>query len=589
MLAADSPSWDSSGNGLLNGAYNFRQVFYYLADSAGDLYDASSAQGQINFDGNGHYTLSDATVYNLTIGLSRKLARTGAYSIASSGFGFIDSPLEGGDRVYATVSASGVTGSTTETGNGYNDLFLASPVSSGGALQGTYSIACFSPSLTATFTSSALIQMIADGSGNMAPTLMAGFIGGSGASGAIGPMLPASYAFSNGAGTLTLGDASVFAQANEAFFVSPDGRFVFGGATGGIDVFAGIRVDPAPASSLSGLFFEAGIDEDVSNISNGLATLGTWYGSLNAAAGSIFHHRRMNTALAANAIGFTFAESDAGSSGQYAITPDGTMRVGIAAWPHIGIQVAMAAPAVSGSGVFINPQAVVNSASSAPFTAGIAPGEWITIAGSNFASDSAAAQTTPMPNSIAGVQVLINGAAAPLSFVSPIQISALTPQSIEPGIATIQVISNGAPSNTVTALVNQTAAGIFTSNGVYAIAIHGDYSMVAPWNPAQPGETIAAYVDGMGAVAPAVADGTTAPDTPLSRVIASFAVDLDGEPSPNLSFAGLSPGLAATYQINFEIPPDMPPGDHVLGLTGPDSRTAEALITVGGTAGSGPQ
>ncbi len=584
LQAADAPAWDSGGNGLLSGTWNFRQVLYYPADAAGDLLNAASLQGQITFDGNGHYSVSGAAEFDLLSGRSTSYSTNGSYAMSSGGFGYFDSPLEGGDRIYALVSPKGLIGSTTETGNGYTDLFVATPSSAVSTLTGSYAIACFSPSAGVPWTSSFMVQITTDGMGNLTQSAVSGFTG-NGGSGFTGALTGATYAIANGAGALNLPDASIFAQSKERFWLSPDGTFLFGGAANGIDLFVGVRTDPAPAAALTGLYLEGGIDVDATNLAAGIAPIGAWYGSLNAANAPILHHRRMNTPIPAvsgqnSAVGQTFAEA-ASLSGQSSISADGGARVSLPPWPHLGIQIAMALPAPSGAGVFLSPQGIVNAASAAPFTAGISPGEWLTLYGSNLAPAAASDSTIPVPQNISGVQVLVNGVAAPVAFVSAGQISALVPQSTAPGIATVQVISNGAASNTITTLVNLTAPGVYTSSGSYAVAIHGDYSLVSPSSPAQPGETVAVYVDGLGAVSSPPPDGAAAASAPLSGALAVFAVDLDGVPSPGIEYAGLSPGLAATYQINFQVPPGTPAGDHVLGISGPDSRTALALISVG--------
>ena len=57
-LIAQTPTWDTSGNGMLNGTYYFRQVIYELS-SAGDgtLYDALAFYGTVTFSGTGTYTM----------------------------------------------------------------------------------------------------------------------------------------------------------------------------------------------------------------------------------------------------------------------------------------------------------------------------------------------------------------------------------------------------------------------------------------------------------------------------------------------------------------------------------------------------
>ena len=110
----------------------------------------------------------------------------------------------------------------------------------------------------------------------------------------------------------------------------------------------------------------------------------------------------------------------------YVVGADG-VRIGSGIGPYLGINVALLPPSFSGSGVYLNPAGIVNTASFAPFTAGIAPGDFITLYGANLAPGTATAYTVPFPTTagLDGVQVTVNGLPAPVQFVSPGQISVL--------------------------------------------------------------------------------------------------------------------------------------------------------------------
>ena len=59
---------------------------------------------------------------------------SGTYSIAASGQGFLSNPLFPGPPaailIYGMVNAQGIfVGSSTENQNGYNDVFIAAPLS----------------------------------------------------------------------------------------------------------------------------------------------------------------------------------------------------------------------------------------------------------------------------------------------------------------------------------------------------------------------------------------------------------------------------------------------------------------------------
>src|SRR5437773_11943920 len=85
----------------------------------------------------------------------------------------------------------------------------------------------------------------------------------------------------------------------------------------------------------------------------------------------------------------------------------------------------------------INPGGVVNIAG---FQAPVAPGSAVAILGTNLASAVVSAKALPLPATLGGVSVLVNGTlAAPLFYVSPTQISAQLPYETPPGAATLSV------------------------------------------------------------------------------------------------------------------------------------------------------
>ena len=118
---------------------------------------------------------------------------------------------------------------------------------------------------------------------------------------------------------------------------------------------------------------------------------------------------------------------------------------------------------LSGIGIASGPtptiQAIVDSWG---YTAGIAPGLWVTIGGTNLAGPP---QTwnldgvQELPVALGGVTVTFNGAPAALLYVSPTQINALIPASVVPGKVQVVVQVNGLASNpfTITAQAAQPA------------------------------------------------------------------------------------------------------------------------------------
>src|ERR1017187_5923329 len=77
---------------------------------------------------------------------------------------------------------------------------------------------------------------------------------------------------------------------------------------------------------------------------------------------------------------------------------------------------------LSGQSPQINTGGIVNIASLA--STAIAPGSIISIFGANFAAGTWSAPSFPLPSSVNGTQVTINGLPAPMFMVSPNQINA---------------------------------------------------------------------------------------------------------------------------------------------------------------------
>jgi uncharacterized protein (TIGR03437 family) len=151
-------------------------------------------------------------------------------------------------------------------------------------------------------------------------------------------------------------------------------------------------------------------------------------------------------------------------------------------------------------------------------------------------------------------------------LVSENQIDALIPYEISgDSFATFQVTVNGSASNKVTVYADKTAPGIYTlaENGIGDGAIlHANYSVVSDSSPAVPGETVLLFMNGLGTVTPPVDDGAAASSTSLSDSDEFTNMEIvvlldDGADSPvqaNVAFAGLAPGFAGLYQVNFTIP-----------------------------------
>jgi uncharacterized protein (TIGR03437 family) len=592
---------------LLNGTYYFRDLACRPVSPSG-LKEAVAVFGNITFDGNGNYTVS-AMVNDSSGTAPYPLSTNGTYVVSASGLGYLTHPLSAGDRIYGLAAQLSpfqpaiLVGSATETTNGFNEIFVAAPLiatpPTSASLVGVYNIAYLNFPLTAqypaafdpTYAYNAYFQMTADGMGNIGSVNIAGHEGAGTSFSVVEPGV--TYTFSSGAATLNFTktvtpppgqtlQSTVPVSGQQYLYMSPDGNFVFGGSPTGWDMFVGVR--GAPGNGLNGLYFEAGIDDDLSQFAAQKATnLSSYYGALNAAKGLIVGDRRTLSEAQSSAFHNTFAAnftlaangtySDAQT--QYVLGDGGAVRIGYGTAPHIRLDVAVQAPSLSGPGVYLDPDGIVNAASFAPFTTGISPGEFIELTGSNLSAGVPQSSAGPtFPTTLNNVQVNVNGVAAAVYAVSPTTVQAVVPMATRGPYAQIQLINNGLSSNVVTAPVNLTTPGVFLdpSGGVlYGAVLHqGSANLVTAASPAQVGEIVSVYATGLGDV--------SAAELTLNPISVSI-----GGVATVITYVGVAPGLEGVYQINVTIPAGFPSGNAVLAITGPDSIATEAIIVVSST------
>jgi uncharacterized protein (TIGR03437 family) len=227
-------------------------------------------------------------------------------------------------------------------------------------------------------------------------------------------------------------------------------------------------------------------------------------------------------------------------------------------------------PAIAGGGI-------VNAAS---FTGQVSPGALATIFGSDFTGSGVSAiAPLPLPSSLGGVSVTVNGKAAPMLYASSGQINFQVPWETQPGSASVVVSTNGVASNTANVTVLAAAPGLFVQ-GSHAIVQNSDFSLNSSGNPAKVGGTIIAYLTGAGAVNPPVADGAPAGSDPLSMVTSTPSATI-GSQTATVSFAGLAPGFVGLWQANIVLPSGLGQGDFPLTVTvgGQASNSANVSVT----------
>jgi uncharacterized protein (TIGR03437 family) len=586
-------TFDKSGNSVLQGTYFVREVMFSNINVLGYATTGQSATGTVTFDGNGNYNFSGQV---MTSGASAAstMSIAGTYKCAANRMLKIQSlfhainSLDDLNAAYGGVGAPGpnaFVASTTEEQN--YDLLIGIPIaSSTNSLSGGYSAAYLSfPGNDSNSVRSATFTLTPDGKGGFGDVSVSGSAANLGNSTLTQTNSAVTYAFAgNGTGTINLGpvSSSQIAGGNLMFGVSTDGNLLLAGSPNDFDVMIALRAMPPSASQnpYQGTYFLAGLWDGVRTSSAPTYVAGA-YGSTTATASglALTHWRYNETTPGAPSYPFDYTFAQSSATDGIALGANGQAAFYLSGLGFYQLILELQAPAFSGSGVYLDPIGIVNTASYSPFTTPIAPLEMVSFYGSGLAAATAQASGYPLPTTLGKTQVTMNGQAIPLVYVSPTFIVGIVPSAIQPQTGQpdnaqwtkVQVVNNGANSNATMVRVAKTSPGIFTAaeNGIGDGAIrHADFSLVTTAHPAFAGETVLVYVTGLGAVTPPVGDGDAAPTSPLSTVNAAAYVGFDGQ-YVTPTFQGLSPGFAGLYQMNVVVPTTANSGEVPLSVVLP--------------------
>ena len=180
----------------------------------------------------------------------------------------------------------------------------------------------------------------------------------------------------------------------------------------------------------------------------------------------------------------------------------------------------------------------------------VGAGSLVSLYGSNLGSGSASATVVPLPTELNKVSVTVNGARAPLIFVSPGQVNFQIPWEIPSGTATIGASVDGIATNTINATISRFGPGIF-------VAVHGaDYSLITPDKPAVEGEVLILFANGLGPVKGTVVTGQGNPTGLQDATTSETASVTIGGKTADVSFSGLVPSalFVGLYQVNVKVP-----------------------------------
>jgi uncharacterized protein (TIGR03437 family) len=258
-----------------------------------------------------------------------------------------------------------------------------------------------------------------------------------------------------------------------------------------------------------------------------------------------------------------------------------------------------------GTSALPNPPVVTAAVNGASFssTTLIVPGSFVSVFGSGFGTqDNLSAFPSTQVN---GISVLFNGQPAPIfhliasagqiNVLAPAQL--LTQETVHP-IAIVVQNQNG-PSKAKFQSAGAAGPGIFAvpdpSNASHHIAAAllantawyilpaslaqtlglpscaGRSVASACGQPAKRGDFVQLYTTGLGLATPnsdpngtPLGTGQVAPanGVPLYTTVAVPIVNVGGQPV-TVVFSGIAPGFAGLYQVNFQIPQSVTPGEYV--------------------------
>ena len=233
-----------------------------------------------------------------------------------------------------------------------------------------------------------------------------------------------------------------------------------------------------------------------------------------------------------------------------------------------------------------------------------APGQIISLFVSGLGDKRGEADHLPLPTTLAGVTVSLDGGLPmPLLAVRPrgqglteiiVQILfELRPEDVAGFFGHYQISVSGGPR--VPLAVPNDNIRVLTSREPrpfdrplllssccplppYPLVTHADGSLVTESKPAKAGEMLVAYSFGLGLTNPPVRSGEASPSPPaqVANLLLGFEFRENAPPRhpippgpinlnllqqlPRPVFAGLTPGYVGLYQINFRVPDEIPAG-----------------------------
>jgi uncharacterized protein (TIGR03437 family) len=232
----------------------------------------------------------------------------------------------------------------------------------------------------------------------------------------------------------------------------------------------------------------------------------------------------------------------------------------------------------------LNTGGVVNSAS---FASPVAPGSLVSIFGTGLAGSIQGAPGVPLPITLAGATLALNGVGVPILAALPQQVNAQIPwEATGAANAQLSITTNDLAGNAIPVPLTAFAPGLYsidgsgTGQGSVLIAGTGTLASVSG-QPARRGvDYISIYCTGLGPVTNQPATGAVAPGPPFAETTSPPVVKIGGQPAL-VQFSGLAPGTVGLYQLNALVPSGLAPGNAVtvsVSIGGSTSNTVTIAV-----------
>ncbi len=223
-----------------------------------------------------------------------------------------------------------------------------------------------------------------------------------------------------------------------------------------------------------------------------------------------------------------------------------------------------AAAAATGAPVY-SAESIVATCNGAPGP--FAPNMEVTMSGTGLAFSTRALTQADiaggrLPTTLNGVRVFVDGFPAPLFYVSESQVNFLIPANEIAGQSTVWLVRESVAGPQIHITLLDAAPALFPSPAApgYAIAqLWPEYSSIEPNAPAPPGGIVILYAEGLGATDYFPLGYDEIPQLAgRLKNMQDFRVYLNGKPldPAMVLYAGICPGWAGLYQINFFLPYD---------------------------------